>query len=161
MKKTKAAQSGNTQGMFFSIRWAQNEHVVSALPFNTDKGQHILKNPGIVNAIVEKVRLHSRLEKIVVECDALVNSYFFQAALKSTDTVLEVGPGTGNLTVKILEQAKKVCCEHRNYWPTIFPGYRLWDRSSNGCWAEQACHGNVRFVRIRTFPIRSFQSSSQ
>ena len=31
-----------------------------------------------------------------------------QAGLKSTDTVVEIGPGTGNLTVKILEQAKKV-----------------------------------------------------
>ncbi|KAK5981044.1 rRNA adenine N(6)-methyltransferase [Trichostrongylus colubriformis] len=59
-----------------------------SLPFNTDKGQHILKNPGIVNSIIEK------------------------SALKSTDTVLEVGPGTGNLTVKMLEVAKKViACE--------------------------------------------------
>uniref|UniRef100_A0A1I8AVM5 rRNA adenine N(6)-methyltransferase n=1 Tax=Steinernema glaseri TaxID=37863 RepID=A0A1I8AVM5_9BILA len=72
VKKTKAAQSGNTQ----------------ALPFNTDRGQHILKNPGIVNAIIEK------------------------SALKPTDTVLEVGPGTGNLSVKILEKAKKlIACE--------------------------------------------------
>ncbi|CAI4224129.1 unnamed protein product [Auanema sp. JU1783] len=55
-----------------------------SLPFNTDRGQHILKNPGIVNAIIEK------------------------AALKSTDTIVEVGPGTGNLTVKMLEAAKKV-----------------------------------------------------
>ena len=31
-----------------------------------------------------------------------------QANLKPTDKVLEVGPGTGNLTVKILEQAKHV-----------------------------------------------------
>uniref|UniRef100_A0A915AFQ0 rRNA adenine N(6)-methyltransferase n=1 Tax=Parascaris univalens TaxID=6257 RepID=A0A915AFQ0_PARUN len=59
-----------------------------ALPFNTERGQHILKNPGIVNAIIEK------------------------SAIKNTDTVLEVGPGTGNLTVKILEYAKKViACE--------------------------------------------------
>ncbi|GMS83519.1 hypothetical protein PENTCL1PPCAC_5694, partial [Pristionchus entomophagus] len=55
-----------------------------ALPFNTDKGQHILKNPNIVNSIIQK------------------------SALKSTDTVCEVGPGTGNLTVRLLEQAKKV-----------------------------------------------------
>ncbi|KJH50713.1 dimethyladenosine transferase [Dictyocaulus viviparus] len=58
------------------------------IPFNTDKGQHILKNPGIINSIVQK------------------------AALKSTDTVLEVGSGTGNLTVKLLECSKKViACE--------------------------------------------------
>ncbi|KAI1136146.1 rRNA adenine dimethylase [Hypoxylon sp. FL0543] len=52
--------------------------------FSKDFGQHILKNPGIAETIVNK------------------------ANLKPTDTVLEVGPGTGNLTVKILEQAKKV-----------------------------------------------------
>lgn len=31
-----------------------------------------------------------------------------QANLKQTDIVLEVGPGTGNLTVRILEQCRKV-----------------------------------------------------
>lgn len=54
--------------------------------FNTNFGQHILKNPGVSDAIVEK------------------------AFLKPTDTVLEVGPGTGNLTVRILERAKKCIC---------------------------------------------------
>jgi 18S rRNA (adenine1779-N6/adenine1780-N6)-dimethyltransferase len=54
--------------------------------FNTNVGQHILKNPGVSDAIVEK------------------------AFLKPTDTVLEVGPGTGNLTVRILERAKKCIC---------------------------------------------------
>ncbi|KAF4977170.1 hypothetical protein FZEAL_6278 [Fusarium zealandicum] len=54
--------------------------------FNTNFGQHILKNPGVSDAIVDK------------------------AFLKPTDTVLEVGPGTGNLTVRILERAKKCIC---------------------------------------------------
>ena len=31
-----------------------------------------------------------------------------QANLKPTDIVLEVGPGTGNLTVRILNQCRKV-----------------------------------------------------
>jgi 18S rRNA (adenine1779-N6/adenine1780-N6)-dimethyltransferase len=52
--------------------------------FNKSLGQHILKNPLVVKSIVEK------------------------AGLKSTDTVLEVGPGTGNVTMRILEQCKKV-----------------------------------------------------
>lgn len=43
-----------------------------------------LKNPGVAEAIVAK------------------------ANLKPTDTVLEIGPGTGNLTMRILEKAKKV-----------------------------------------------------
>src|SRR6187402_739239 len=54
------------------------------LPQNTNVGQHILKNPGVAEAIVAK------------------------ANLKPSETVLEVGPGTGNLTVRILEKAKKV-----------------------------------------------------
>ncbi|KAL9710645.1 Dimethyladenosine transferase [Leucoagaricus gongylophorus] len=53
--------------------------------FNTARfGQHILKNPQTCQRIVDA------------------------ANLKPTDKVLEVGPGTGNLTVKILEQAKYV-----------------------------------------------------
>lgn len=54
------------------------------MPFNHDRGQHILKNPGIVHNIVQK------------------------SALKETDVVMEVGPGTGNLSAKILETAKKL-----------------------------------------------------
>ncbi|KAF4122796.1 18S rRNA (adenine1779-N6/adenine1780-N6)-dimethyltransferase [Geosmithia morbida] len=54
--------------------------------FNTNFGQHILKNPGVSEAIVDK------------------------AYLKPTDTVLEVGPGTGNLTVRILERARRCIC---------------------------------------------------
>ncbi|KAJ3176467.1 dimethyladenosine transferase [Irineochytrium annulatum] len=57
---------------------------VSGPLFNKDLGQHILKNPLVVNSIVDK------------------------AALKPTDAVLEVGPGTGNVSVKILEKCKKV-----------------------------------------------------
>jgi len=62
--------------------------VRQGLVFNTGLGQHILKNPLVVDAIVNK------------------------SALRSGDTVLEIGPGTGNLTVKCLEKAKKViACE--------------------------------------------------
>ncbi|CAG9320821.1 unnamed protein product [Blepharisma stoltei] len=52
--------------------------------FSHAKGQHILKNPMIVKAIVEK------------------------SAIRPTDIVLEIGPGTGNLTIPLLEKAKKV-----------------------------------------------------
>jgi 18S rRNA (adenine1779-N6/adenine1780-N6)-dimethyltransferase len=56
--------------------------------FNKDLGQHILKNPLVITSMVEK------------------------AALRPTDVVLEVGPGTGNMTVKLLEKAKNViACE--------------------------------------------------
>ncbi|KAG1465607.1 hypothetical protein G6F56_004852 [Rhizopus delemar] len=52
--------------------------------FNKDLGQHILKNPLVAQGIVDK------------------------ANLVGSDTVLEIGPGTGNLTVRILQACKKV-----------------------------------------------------
>jgi 18S rRNA (adenine1779-N6/adenine1780-N6)-dimethyltransferase len=51
---------------------------------NKSYGQHILANPLIVTSLVEK------------------------SDVKPSDTVLEVGPGTGNLTMKILESARSV-----------------------------------------------------
>lgn len=48
------------------------------------RGQHILTNPRVLDAIVRKARI------------------------RPTDTVLEIGPGTGNLTLKLLETADKV-----------------------------------------------------
>ncbi len=56
---------------------------VLAIP-NTGIGQHFLKNPMIAAGIVDK------------------------ASLRGTDVVLEVGPGTGNITMKILEKCKRV-----------------------------------------------------
>lgn len=58
------------------------------IQFNKDFGQHILKNPLIIESMVQK------------------------SDVRSTDVVLEIGPGTGNMTVKLLDKAKKViACE--------------------------------------------------
>lgn len=58
------------------------------IQFKKDYGQHILKNPLVVSTIVDK------------------------AAIRPTDVVLEVGPGTGNMTMKMLDKAKTViACE--------------------------------------------------
>ncbi|EXB28596.1 putative dimethyladenosine transferase [Morus notabilis] len=54
------------------------------ISFHKSKGQHILKNPQLVDSIVQK------------------------AGIKTTDTILEIGPGTGNLTKKLLEAGKAV-----------------------------------------------------
>ncbi|KAL0016611.1 hypothetical protein SO802_003680 [Lithocarpus litseifolius] len=54
------------------------------ISFHKSKGQHILKNPMLVDTIVQK------------------------SGIKSTDTILEIGPGTGNLTKKLLEAGKLV-----------------------------------------------------
>lgn len=60
------------------------KHMNSVFKFNTNLGQHILKNPLVAQGIVDK------------------------AQIRPSDVVLEVGPGTGNLTVRILEKARKV-----------------------------------------------------
>lgn len=56
----------------------------ASIRFEKDKGQHILHNPLVLRGILEK------------------------AGVKPTDIVLEIGPGTGNLTMGLLERAKKV-----------------------------------------------------
>lgn len=61
------------------------KHVYHSNPlFNKDLGQHILKNPLVAQAMVDK------------------------SGVTLQDIVLEVGPGTGNLSCKILEKAKKL-----------------------------------------------------
>ncbi|OQD87805.1 hypothetical protein PENANT_c005G04830 [Penicillium antarcticum] len=76
-------QKRNNVSQGLSDAAAKTKAAHSIFKMNTDIGQHVLKNPGIAAAIVEK------------------------AELKQSDIVLEIGPGTGNLTAKILEKAKK------------------------------------------------------
>lgn len=61
-----------------------SQSVRTLLAANTNLGQHFLRNPAVVDNIIER------------------------SAIKSTDICLEIGPGTGNLTVKLLERSKKV-----------------------------------------------------
>ncbi|EPR78579.1 Dimethyladenosine transferase [Spraguea lophii 42_110] len=63
---------------------------MSSLVFKKSLGQHILKNPGIIDSIVNK------------------------SNIEPTDTILEIGAGTGNLTLKLLEKAKKVICYEKD-----------------------------------------------
>ena len=67
-----------------ALSGAESRKGVHTIEFHKSKGQHILKNPLVVDSIIEK------------------------AGVKSTDIVLEIGPGTGNLTVKLLAAAKRV-----------------------------------------------------
>ena len=56
----------------------------TTMVMNKAFGQHILRNPAILRNMVDK------------------------SALRSTDVILEIGPGTGNLTQLLLEGGKKV-----------------------------------------------------
>lgn len=75
-KEIKSSRSGGANEDGHAVR--------TLLSANTSIGQHFLKNPAVVDSIIEK------------------------SHLRPTDIVLEVGPGTGNLTVKLLEKSKKV-----------------------------------------------------
>eukprot|EP00957_Ditylum_brightwellii_P124190 9467257-Ditylum_brightwellii.AAC.1 len=57
---------------------------VNLITPNTGLGQHFLKNPAIITSILQKT------------------------ALQPTDVVLEIGPGTGNMTMPLLQQSQKV-----------------------------------------------------
>ncbi|KAL8263876.1 hypothetical protein R6Q59_022006 [Mikania micrantha] len=61
-----------------------SNHYQGGIQFHKSKGQHILKNPLLVDSIIQK------------------------AGINSTDVILEIGPGTGNLTKKLLEAGKSV-----------------------------------------------------
>ncbi|KAL8867284.1 MAG: hypothetical protein Q9174_005759, partial [Haloplaca sp. 1 TL-2023] len=81
-KSTKPKRNGSSQQS--SPYASKSKPSNTIFKMNTDLGQHVLKNPGVAQAIVDK------------------------ADLKQSDIVLEVGPGSGNLTVKILEKCKRV-----------------------------------------------------
>ena len=61
-----------------------NDNDETQLRLHKSKGQHLLTNQRVLDAIVKK------------------------SAIRPTDTVLEIGPGTGNLTMKLLEVAHNV-----------------------------------------------------
>ena len=90
-------------------------------------GQHFLKNPAVVNAIVAK------------------------AAIKPHDVVCEVGPGAGAMTIKMLELAKKVIAVELDPRMVIEMGKRV-----QGTDLErklQLIHGDVLKVDLPYFDV--------
>ena len=51
--------------------------------------------------------MHRNREGAITLTSLFLSSIIEKANLRPTDIVLEVGPGTGNLTVRILEKAKQ------------------------------------------------------
>ncbi|KAL9058361.1 MAG: hypothetical protein Q9162_001816 [Coniocarpon cinnabarinum] len=82
-KSAKKKSKHGSTSQPYTAKPASSAATNAIFKMNTDLGQHVLKNPGIASAIIEKT------------------------SLKQSDTVLEVGPGTGNLTVRILETVKR------------------------------------------------------
>jgi 18S rRNA (adenine1779-N6/adenine1780-N6)-dimethyltransferase len=84
MPKDKRKRLAGTDSSPYAKPSSKSSAAHSIFKMDKDLGQHILKNPGVASAIVAK------------------------ASLKQSDHVLEVGPGTGNLTVLILKAASRV-----------------------------------------------------
>lgn len=81
VKRNASASSGPYQKPDKSSKGAKNNTIFK---FNTNLGQHILKNGDVCTRIVDA------------------------AAIQPHDTVLEVGPGTGALTSLLLDKARDV-----------------------------------------------------
>jgi 18S rRNA (adenine1779-N6/adenine1780-N6)-dimethyltransferase len=80
----KSVTHANTSAASFGANADRGGGARTLLTPNTSLGQHFLKNPAVVDSIIQK-------------------SY-----LRPSDICLEIGPGTGNLTVRLLEKCKKV-----------------------------------------------------
>jgi 18S rRNA (adenine1779-N6/adenine1780-N6)-dimethyltransferase len=79
-----AAVSSSSSKPYAKKPTAGAHHNNNLIAPNTSLGQHFLKNPAVVTSIIQK------------------------AAVKGSDIVLEIGPGTGNMTMPLLQQAKQV-----------------------------------------------------
>ncbi|KAI4124505.1 MAG: hypothetical protein LQ338_004768 [Usnochroma carphineum] len=109
-KATKQKRNGAANSSpYASTKPKSSNHIFK---MNTDIGQHVLKNPGVAQAIVDKADLKQsdvRSPVPLPDCPSPPSSTILSARLTLLfKIVLEVGPGSGNLTVKILEKAKKV-----------------------------------------------------
>ena len=94
---------------------------------NTNLGQHFLKNPQVVTSIIEKSRLNGG------------------------DTVLEIGPGTGNLTVKLLEAAKRVVAVE--YDPRMVRELQKRTEGTDAGRRLELIHANVLKVALPYFDV--------
>ena len=90
-------------------------------------GQHILKNPLVIKTIIER------------------------ASIKSTDTVLEIGPGTGNMTVQLLREAKKVIAVE--YDPRMVAELQKRVQGTELAHKLEIIHGDVMKVQLPFFDV--------
>lgn len=67
-------------------------------PFNSSGGSHAARTPTLRKSLGQHVLKDYGMIKKIVD----------KANVKSNEKVFELGPGTGNLTIHLLERAKKV-----------------------------------------------------
>ncbi|KAK1262912.1 hypothetical protein QJS04_geneDACA009524 [Acorus gramineus] len=77
----KSRPSNLTNPAVRALRFASSD---GRIQLHKSKGQHILTNPRVLDAIVRR------------------------SGVGPSDTVLEIGPGTGNLTLRLLEASRRV-----------------------------------------------------
>ena len=111
----------------------------------------------------------------------VVQSIVDKAGLKTTDTVLEIGPGTGNLTVKLLEKVKKLIAVEVDSRMVRFSEQLSWhsgamrqmqscteyDIGPCRCWScRGGCRGPLMLLGCRqgslsaTLPLNSLKNES-
>lgn len=56
------------------------------------------------------VQFHKKLGQHILSSQQIIQSIINRSNIKPTDTVLEIGPGTGALTIPILQKCKKLIC---------------------------------------------------
>lgn len=76
----------------------------------------------------------------------VVQSIVDKSGLKTTDTVLEIGPGTGNLTMRLLEKVKKVIAVEVDPRMVQFPAPDIIPTLKLLSWVPYACLLNFSIV---------------
>lgn len=97
--------------------------------FRKAYGQHVLRNPKVVEAIVDKARL------------------------RHTDTALEIGPGTGNMTVQLLDAAKRVVAVEVDARMVVEVTKRVQVRGQQAARRLEVVHGDFLRAALPYFDV--------
>jgi len=81
----------------------------------------------------------------------IIKSIVEKSGIKPTDTVLEIGPGTGNLTIKLLEVAKSVICVE--YDPRMVGELHKRTKVSEHGHKLKIIHGDVLKIDLPYFDV--------
>lgn len=125
--KTKRGSSAKRGGGARRERPAPGGH--RGFAFKKTYGQHVLRNPQVVESIIDK------------------------ANVRGTDTALEVGPGTGNLTVKLLDAAKRVVAVELDARMVVEVTKRVQARGQQAARRLEVVHGDFLRSELPYFDV--------